>query len=147
MRGIEMACINMQETVSFALSQACKAHRTAVDTALRAHNVHVGQEMILMRLWEQEGQTQTQLAEQLCVEPPTVTRMIQRMEMEGLLERRPDPEDARIQRVFLAPAGRALREQVERCWQQVEAATVAGFTTEERMLLRRLLLQLRDNLA
>jgi hypothetical protein len=40
-----------------------------------------------------------------------------------------------------------LREQVEECWQQVEAATVAGFTTEERMLLRRLLLQLRDNLA
>ncbi|MDZ4721220.1 MAG: MarR family transcriptional regulator [Roseiflexaceae bacterium] len=136
----------MQETISFALSQAGKAHRAAVDTALRAFHIHVGQEMILMRLWEQEGQTQTQLAEQLCVEPPTVTRMIQRMETEGLLERRPDPEDARIQRVFLAPSGRALRQQIEACWDQVEAATVAGFTMEERMLLRRLLLQVRDNL-
>lgn len=142
-----MACVHMQETIGFALSQACKAHRTAVDAVLRAHHLHVGQEMILMRLWEQEGQTQTQLADQLCVEPPTVTRMIQRMETEGLLERRADLEDARIQRVFLTAAGRALREQVEACWAQVEAATVVGFTTEERMLLRRLLLQLRDNLA
>ncbi len=136
----------MQETIGFALVQACKAYRTAVDTEFRLINLHVGQEMILLQLWEAEGQTQSELAEKLCVEPPTVTRMIQRMEHDSLLVRYQDREDARIHRVNLTPKGRALREQVEAIWAQIEVATMQGFTTEERMLLRRLLIQLRNNL-
>jgi DNA-binding MarR family transcriptional regulator len=136
----------MHETVGLALAQASKAHRQAIDTLMRDLGLHVGQEMILMRLWENEGQTQTQLAEQMCVEPPTITRMIQRMEQEQLLERRPDPSDARIQRVYLSCKGRALRAEVERSWQQIEDQLVRGFTAEERILMRRLLIQLRDNL-
>jgi DNA-binding MarR family transcriptional regulator len=136
----------MHESVGLALVQACKAHRQAIDTLLRNLGLYVGQEMILMRLWEKEGQTQTQLAEQMCVEPPTITRMIQRMEQEQLLERRPDPNDARIQHVYLSCKGRALRAEVEQSWQRVEDQLVHGFTAEERILMRRLLLQLRDNL-
>jgi MarR family transcriptional regulator, organic hydroperoxide resistance regulator len=144
-----MTCLQMQESLGFVLAQVCKAHRAAVDVALRAQDLHVGQEMILTRLWEQDGQTQSQLAETMCVEPPTVTRMIQRMEQEQnpMLLRRPDAEDARVQRVFLTERGIAIRSEVEACWGVVENQLIQGLTQEERMLLRRLLLQLRDNLG
>jgi MarR family transcriptional regulator, organic hydroperoxide resistance regulator len=142
-----MACHETIESVGFALALACKAHRSAMDTGLRALDLHVGQEMILMRLWESEGQTQSELAEKLAVEPPTVTRMIQRMEQDKLLIRHPDAEDARIQRVCLTPKGRELRQQVEQVWAKIEADMIQGLTQEERMLLRRLLLQVRQNLA
>lgn len=138
----------MKDSLGYAIAQLCKIHRNAVDTALRrASELHVGQEMILLELWEDEGSTQTQLAERLCVEPPTVTKMLQRMEHEYLIERRPDPEDARVSRVYLADRGRALQGAVEEAWREVEAQTTAGMTAEERMLFRRLLIQARTNLT
>jgi DNA-binding MarR family transcriptional regulator len=136
----------MNETAGFALAQACRAHRTSIDAALRTIGLHVGQEMILTQLWAEEGLAQSQLAERLCVEPPTVTKMLQRMESEELIRREPDSCDARVLRVFLGVRGRALKHEIERCWLEVETRTTAGMTTEERLLLRRLLQQVRDNL-
>lgn len=137
----------IKESVGYALAQLCKAHRYSVDTALRAHNLRVGQEMILLELWGNEGLTQSQLVERLCVEPPTVTKMLQRMEGEGLIERRPDPEDARVSRVFLGLQGRAIEAEVAAAWGSVERRLTAGLSGEERLLLRRLLLHARQNLG
>jgi len=137
----------IKDSVGYALAQLCKAHRYSVDAALRAHNLRVGQEMILLELWGNEGLTQSQLVERLCVEPPTVTKMLQRMEAEALIERRPDPNDARVSRVFLSHQGRAVEEGVATAWAAVERQLVAGLTAEERILLRRLLVQVRQNLG
>jgi DNA-binding MarR family transcriptional regulator len=145
----------IKDTVSFALAQLCRAHRQGVDAALKGlarepgcgPELHVGQEMLLLQLWEKEGIAQTQIAEQMCLEPPTVTKMLQRMESGGLIVRRADPEDARISRVYLTDASRALEAHVERAWSRVEERLVAGLTVEERLLLRRLLIQLHANLT
>ncbi|MBK9943780.1 MAG: MarR family transcriptional regulator [Kouleothrix sp.] len=138
----------IKETVGYAIAQLCKLHRNTVDAALRqAGEIHVGQEMILLQLWDAEGQTQTQLAELLCVEAPTITKMLQRMESEALITRRPDAEDARVSRVYLAQRGGAVRDAIERSWEDVEQRLTRGMTTEERLLFRRLLLQARTNLA
>jgi MarR family transcriptional regulator, organic hydroperoxide resistance regulator len=135
------------QSVGFALAQLCKAHRYAVDVALREHQLRVGQEMLLIHLWANDGIPQTQIVEAMRVEPPTVTKMLQRMESEGLVERRPDPEDARLSRVFLTSRSRALRADVEAAWRSVEEVATAGLSHEERLLLRRLLVQMRQNLA
>lgn len=95
--------------------------------------------MILFLLWQEEGLTQSQLADTLCVEAPTITKSLRRLEQAGLLERRQDGEDARISRVFLTPQGRALREPVQRVWDELEALTVQGLTDAEEALLRRAL--------
>ena len=145
----------IKETVGYALAQLCKAHRQSIDSALKrisagcgdGHELHVGQEMTLLELWQEEGITQSQLAERMCVEPPTATRMLQRMESAGLIVRRPDVDDARISRVYLSPVGRSLEAQIEHSWAEVEERATAGLTTEERMLLRRLLIQVRSNLV
>lgn len=137
----------IDESVGFALAQLCKAHRYAVDRALREHQLRAGQEMLLLQLWASDGLPQAQLAEALQVEPPTVTKMLQRMEAEGLVERRPDPEDARISRVFLTARARALEPAVCAVWAAVEAQTTVGMSAEERLLLRRLLIQMRQNLC
>lgn len=140
----------IQETVGYALAQLCKTHRYAVDGALRTiehYDLRVGQEMLLLHLWDADGITQSQLVERLMVEPPTVTKMLQRMEAEGIVERRTDTEDARVSRVFLTPRGRALEQAVAEQWQGVDAQATAGMSVEERMLLRRLLVQMRQNLC
>lgn len=108
--------------------------------------MYPGQELILLQLWEQEGLAHSDLVERCRVEAPTVSRTLQRMEAMGFVVRRQDPDDARVSRVYLTERGRALREPVERVWTDVEARSMGGFTAEERMLLRRLLLAVRHNL-
>lgn len=137
------------DSVGHAVAQLCKAHRYAVDSALRAlpgHDLRAGQEMLLLQLWGSDGLSQSQLVERLCVEPPTVTKMLQRVEADGIVERRPDPDDARVSRVYLTAEGRALEGMVAAAWQEVEARATAGMTEAERALLRRLLIQMRANL-
>jgi DNA-binding MarR family transcriptional regulator len=81
------------------------------------------------------------------VEPPTVTKMLQRMEGAGLIERRPDPDDARVSRVYLAERGRALEQSVLDVWKQLEARSVSGLSLTEQTLLHRLLMQVLTNLS
>jgi DNA-binding MarR family transcriptional regulator len=140
----------IEETVGFALAQLCKTHRYAVDGALRSIEdceLRVGQEMVLLQLWREDGITQSQLVERLMVEPPTVTKMLQRMEAEGLVERRADPDDARVSRVLLSERGRSLEAHVVALWRDVDEQATTGMTLEERLLLRRLLLQMQRNLC
>lgn len=136
-----------EETISYLLAQICRAQRNAASDGLSELGLHVGQEMLLRRLWQECGLTQTELAEQLCVESPTVTRMLQRMERAALIERAVDSEDARVSRVHVTDKGRALQTEVEELWTQLENRVIDGFTAEEKVLLRRLLLQVQQNLA
>ncbi len=60
--------------------------------------------------------------------------------------RKPDAEDRRVSRVYMTEAGRSAREAVQAIWQQSEDETFAHFTPQERILLRRFLLDIRENL-
>ena len=137
----------IEETAGFALAKACKAHRTEVGAALAELGLHVGQEMVLLELWREDGLRGGELASRLGVEPPTVSRMLGRLQACGLLERRRDPEDARSFRVFLTPKGRELEGPVEDLWQRVEDRAFEGVGEEEKLLLKGLLLRVRENLS
>jgi DNA-binding MarR family transcriptional regulator len=142
-----MATEQFQQTVSFLLAQVCKAHRSSAEAMLNEVGLHAGQEMFLMRLWAQEGQTQSQLAGDMCIQPPTVNKMVSRMEAAGLVRREDDPEDSRISRIHLTDQGRAVIAQVQTVWGELETQTLANLTPDERVLLRRLLLQVQANLT
>ena len=71
--------------------------------------------------------------------------MITRMEKTGFVERQSDPEDQRVSCVYLTDAGRSIRDRVERVWRTLEE-TFEGGSAEERDLLQRSLLQMRENL-
>ena len=137
----------IQDYLGFQLLQVHKAHRARAEAALNQLGLHTGQEMLLLRLWIEEGVPQSQLAAAMGVEPPTATKMLQRMERAGLIERRPDAEDARISRVYLSERGRALEQPVLEVWKRLEAQTVVGLSATEQALLRRLLMQVSANLS
>ena len=113
---------------------------------LAEHGLHAGQEMVLVELWEDDGLRGGELAARLGVEPPTVTKMLRRLEKCGLVERSPDPSDARSFRVHLTDEGRALEGPVLRCWERVEEMTLAGLNKAERRSFRNLLIRVRSNL-
>ncbi|MCP4195650.1 MAG: hypothetical protein GY762_00735 [Proteobacteria bacterium] len=65
----------------------------------------------------------------------------------GLIERHQDSEDQRVSRVYLTDAGRQIRSSVETLWLELDQQAFSGFSLEERMLFRRLLMQLQENLT
>ncbi len=133
-------------SLNFLIAQTCKAHRGVADRLLADIGLHIGQEMILAHLWRKDGLIQSELVGQLGVQPATVTKMLNRMAQSGLVERRKDSQDQRISRVYLTNQGQAIKKEVEQVWAQLEQYTIQSLNPEDQILLRRLLMQIRDNL-
>lgn len=129
----------LDETLTYALIKVVKAHRNQMAARLVPLGLHVGQELLLNQLWRQDGLTQGELIARLGVEPPTVTKTLQRLERSGLVHRSPDPERPRVARVHLTEAGRALREPVEEIWNSTDEQLQQGLDASERDLLARLI--------
>lgn len=138
----------MEDSISFLIAQVCKAHRNTANALLQERlDLYVGQEMFLNFLAQHDGASQSELAHSLCVEAPTITRMVQRMGQAGLVKRSTDPEDARVTRLHLTPKAWELQAQVEDVWKEVESRTMADFDEDDADRLRRFLLRVRDNLS
>lgn len=137
----------LRESVGVLLVSVCRAHRNRAAALLGTVGLYVGQEWILFRLQEEEGATPSELAERCDVEVPTISKALQRMEQSGIVLKRQDGTDARISRIYLTKQGRAVCEKVKALWFDLEHQTVTGLSAEERLLLRRLLMQLRTNLG
>ena len=142
-----MKAVDEPNTLDFLLSEVCHHHHFRANTLLEAIGLYRGQPPVLFALWDQEGLTHTELAERLQNTPATITKMIQRMEKAGFVQRRPDANDQRVSRVYLTETGRAIQSQVQAVWDSMEAETFAGFTGEESLLLRTFLQRIRQNLT
>ena len=138
---------HLSKTTGYLLAQVCRAHHARARALLDEIGLYRGQQFVLCALWKEEGLTHSDLADRLHVHPATVTNALKRMERAGFLERRPDPEDQRVSRVYLTEAGREIRGSVERVWSQLEEQTVEGFNDEEQAALERLLERVYENLA
>ncbi|MEU6720137.1 MarR family transcriptional regulator [Nonomuraea sp. NPDC046802] len=128
----------LDETLTYALIKVMKAHRNQMAAALVPLGLHSGQELLLNQLWREDGLCQGELITRLGVEPPTVTKTLQRLERSGLVYRARDPERPRVGRVYLTEAGKALREPVEAIWKRTEEELLRDFDDQERALLARL---------
>jgi DNA-binding MarR family transcriptional regulator len=128
------------------LGEICRLMHQRVHVLLEGLRVYRGQPPALRALWEEDGLPHSELAHLLHVKPPTITHMIRRMERAGFVQRRPDPEDERVSRVYLTDAGRAIQDEIQRVFCELDAELFAGFTPEEQVQLQCLLRRLRENL-
>lgn len=136
----------IRDSVGYQLAYASKHHQNYFNEALDELGLRGGQEFVLAQLAETDGCSQSYLAEALSVKPPTITKIVRKLEDSGLIERCQDPDDARVQQVFLTEEGKDMIEPIEACWNRGEEVLLDGFTTEERLLLRRMLIQIQENI-
>jgi DNA-binding MarR family transcriptional regulator len=113
-------------------THASKAIRAAMDTALRKHGLHLGQNLVLAELWKQDGQTPGAIAAAVHVTTPTIVKMANRMTTAGLLVRRRDDRDNRLVRLHLTEEGRALQTPIESELRILDAHLTAGMSGDER---------------
>ena len=136
----------MPETMDFILATICHLHHSRAHQLFESLGLYRGQPPVLKALWEQEGLSQTELAERLHNSAATTTKMLQRMEKSGFIQRLADSSDQRVMRVYLTDTGRAVQNQVETTFKTMDTETFCNLSVEERKLLRGYLLRVRDNL-
>ena len=143
--GVHMTFLH-RKSVTYRLGQAAKAYRARAGTHLNRIGLHAGQESVLKALADEDGQTMSQLAEALGVQPPTVTKMVNRLSAQGLVRRQASDTDGRMARVHLTELGVARVEEVDKVWKRVEKEALVGFEDKDKKRLRKLLRQLERNL-
>ena len=88
--------------------------------------------MTLLELWAEDGLTQAQLVERLDVEQATMANTLKRMERDGLIDRRPHPQDGRAQQNWLTARAKELREPATLAAKDQNRLALAGLSQAER---------------
>jgi DNA-binding MarR family transcriptional regulator len=86
----------------------------------------------LLELWETDGLTQKQLVERLDIEQATMANTLARMERDGLILRKKDLSDGRVQRIWLTEQARGLRDPAITAAIEENAFELAGLSADER---------------
>jgi len=94
---------------------------------------------------ENENITQRELGKTLHISPATLTAILQRMERQGLIERRPDERDQRLMRLRLGKEGQALHAQATAVHRSGIESTITPLSDGDRRELKRLLCLVGDN--
>ena len=130
---------------AFRVAKHALAHASIAVFA--GHGVYEGQQFVLRRLWREDGLTPGQVARQLGLATPTVTRAATRMEAAGLLRREPHPTDGRLVRLWLTARGRELEQVIGPEMHALTERTLAGFSDAERAELVKALQRIARNLS
>ena len=114
---------------------------------LRDLGLHIGQELALFHLWEQEGLTQSQLRNKIGTEASTMSNMLRKLESDEIVYRTPDERDHRITNVYLTDKGKQLREPIMNMWKQHEEELLQGIQPDQLRALHDTLKQMEGNLV
>ncbi|MEN9925673.1 MAG: hypothetical protein RL268_1799 [Pseudomonadota bacterium] len=134
-------------SLPYLLSDSARLLRRAFDARVRALGMTSRQARLLMILHVTEGENQGYYAELLEVEPISLTRMVDRMEEAGLIERRRDPADRRAWRLFLTDRSRCVIDQVRDSLTGLEDEMLAGLEPQQRKALSQMLESIRENFS
>lgn len=96
----------------FALFETQRMLRLYADKLAVRHGITRAQWAVLAKLERTEGLKQSELAEMMEMQPITLTRLIDRLCTNDLIERREDPKDRRANRLYLRPAAHPMLTQL-----------------------------------
>ena len=142
-----MTALPTPERLGHLLNKVCGLRHRRMHELLDELGLYRGQPLMLRALWAGDGVTHSALAGQLGKSPATITKTVKRMEKTGFVERKPDPRDERLSRVYLTAAGRNVQAAVEQVWQDFEQQACDGFSPEEMASLRGMLQRVCHNIG
>jgi DNA-binding MarR family transcriptional regulator len=132
------------ETLPFEIAETAHALRKAFDRRAVGLGVTRAQWKVLFRLHRQPGLRQIELADMLDIEPITLSRIVDRLEESGLVERRPDPSDRRAWRLHVTARAQPLIAKLRAIADDMIAETFAGIDSKDIEITRQVLSRARE---
>lgn len=138
-----MDLLALDKQLCFALAAASRSVIALYRPILEPLGLTHPQYLVLLGLWESDGQTLGQLAKSLFLEPATLSPLVKRLESSGLITRHRRPEDERAVEIRLTEAGLSLRTQAEDV--PVKVIAELGWSLPELEALKDTLTRLLDD--
>lgn len=135
------------DRVGFLLHDASRLLRRNFEKTAERHGMSSSQWRLLVRVFKEEGINQARLADVLEIEPISVSRLIDRMEIAGWIERRTDPSDRRVRNIVLTERSRQIFGEMRGLAGQVFEKALTGLSDPHRRVLLDSLQTIIDNLT
>jgi DNA-binding MarR family transcriptional regulator len=134
-------------TFGFLLKDATRLYVQRFEQRARRFGVTLPQCKALGYLSKNEGISQIRLAELAETDPMTLVRILDRMEADGLVERRPDPSDRRARRLYLTSKATPFLDTMWHLADLTRAEAFEGISKKERELFIGILQRVHANLS
>lgn len=132
----------LDERIPFLLSQLGAHIAEGFKTRLEPLGLHPRATAVLLALAGADGQSQRELYERLGLHRNVMVTLIDTLEAEGLVERRPHPDDRRAFAVSLTERARQLLPSLDSAGRALEDEVTAPLSDAERAALRQMLRRL-----
>jgi MarR family transcriptional regulator, transcriptional regulator for hemolysin len=131
----------------FLLKEVSRQFVARFEVHARAISLTLSQCKVLIRLENNEGVSQARLAELAEVDAMTMVRLLDRMEAEGLLERRPHPQDRRARCLYLTPKAKSVLIEIWRLGEVTRAEVFEGIDKAALHVFMDVLERMNDSLS
>src|SRR4051812_27498731 len=131
----------------FLLKEVTRRYVNRFEVRAAEIPLNLAQAKALVRLEKNEGVSQARLAELAEVDPMTMVRILDRMEAEGVLERRPDPADRRARCLYLTAKAKPILSEIWRLSEEIRAEIFADVSRAEREQFMTVLERLYSNIS
>jgi MarR family transcriptional regulator for hemolysin len=131
---------------AFTLIDTARLLRTLSDQEVRRMGMTRAQWAVLARIERNEGLKQSEIAEILEIQPITLTRLVDRLAENGLIERRPDEHDRRAWRLYLTPAAKPLVDRLDGLGREMMRNVLKGVSDQTVARLTEQIGTVRDNI-
>ena len=109
-------------------------------------NLYPGQPIILERIFENNGITQSELSNITLKKPATITTMLNRLEHMGYVVRKNDINDKRLARLYLTNIGMEKYHQMMKLKKKMGNIIFEGMSEDDLSVVYRLMLKIKNNL-
>jgi MarR family transcriptional regulator, transcriptional regulator for hemolysin len=144
---LEPAVESNAPTLGFLLHEVARLLRRRFEQNARGSGLTRSQWQVLAYLALNEGINQSGLADLLEIEPITLGRIVDKLQILGLIERRPDPSDRRVWLLHLTPAAHPKLTQLRRLGEVTRGEALAGVPEADMERLLTTLQALKANLT
>lgn len=133
--------------LGFLVHDVARMLRARFEEKAALHGISAAQWRVLVRLWKDGSMTQAKLATLLEVEPISVSRLLDRMEPAGWIERLRDPTDRRVRIVAATQKAREVQNSMRSVADDVFAEAFRGFAPQDEATLLEGLVLISKNLS
>lgn len=112
----------------------------------KEYDLTKGQYLYLVRICEEPGIIQEKLAEMIKVDRTTAARAIKKLELHGFIEKKDDPVNKKIKKLFPTDKGEAVYPMIKREHDYSNQVALDGFSEEEVEQINEYLIRVRQNI-
>lgn len=130
---------NLDDCLAFITNQSAKLFAEALEIEFRPYNITRSQWIAMYYIYTNDFITQRKLADKMAIKEPSVVRLLQKLELDGLLCRSGTTADKRIKQLELSEKGIKLCCELIPVAENFKSNTVYGISEEDLQTFKRVL--------